>query len=56
MTILKNTFAAVLFLLFALIIVAGGNWYAIENMDALLNKEKRVSHTHEMMQNTEKVG
>ncbi len=55
MAILKNTTAAVLFLLFALIIVAGVNWYAIENMKALHVKEKGVSHTREVMQKTEKV-
>ncbi len=55
MTILKNTTAAVLFLLFALIIIAGVNWYAIENMKALHNKEKGVNHALEVMQKTEKV-
>ncbi|NOX84682.1 MAG: PAS domain-containing protein, partial [Chlorobi bacterium] len=55
MTILKNTTAAILFLLFALIIVGGVNWYAIESMDTLLNKEKRVSRIRDMMQKTEKV-
>jgi len=54
MAILKNTTAAVLFLLFALIIVAGVNWYAIENIDDLLNKEKGVSHIREVMEKTEK--
>ncbi len=55
MTIFKNTTAAFLSLLFALIIVGGVNWYAIKNMDALLNKEKKVNRIRDMMQKTEKI-
>jgi len=55
MTILKNTTIAFLFLLLALIIIGGVNWYAIENMDALLNKEKKVGRIRDMMQKTEKI-
>ncbi len=54
MAILKNTTAAVLFLIFALIIIAGVNWYAIENMAALHTKENMASHIREVMQKTEK--
>ena len=54
MTILKNTTAAALFLIFALIIIAGVNWYAIENMSALHNKENMASHIREVVQKTTK--
>ena len=49
----KNTTTALLFLIFSLAIVAGVNWYAINNIDALLNKEKWVNHSRDVMQKTE---
>ncbi len=54
MPIIRNTTTALLFLIISLILVAGINWYAIENVSSLMNKEKWVSHTREVMQKTEK--
>ncbi len=53
MPIIRNTTTALLFLIISLILVAGINWYAIENVSTLMNKEKWVSHTREVMQKTE---